>query len=68
MWFEMKHFFRSQSAYSHLFRIQSDACRTPTAGRGYRKLLLDTVTQADMGVDFDFLRAEKMTGSFSRSK
>ncbi|MEI7447182.1 MAG: IlvD/Edd family dehydratase, partial [Burkholderiales bacterium] len=30
----------------------------PTAGRGYRRLFLDTVTQADRGVDFDFLRAE----------
>jgi dihydroxy-acid dehydratase len=30
---------------------------TPTAERGYLKLFLDTVTQADQGVDFDFLRA-----------
>ena len=28
----------------------------PTASRGYLKLFLDTVTQADQGVDFDFLR------------
>jgi dihydroxy-acid dehydratase len=28
----------------------------PTAARGYRKLFLDSVTQADEGVDFDFLR------------
>jgi dihydroxy-acid dehydratase len=28
----------------------------PTAPRGYLKLFLDTVTQADKGVDFDFLR------------
>lgn len=28
----------------------------PTAERGYKKLFLDTVTQADQGVDFDFLR------------
>ncbi len=28
----------------------------PTAPRGYRKLFLDSVTQADRGVDFDFLR------------
>jgi len=28
----------------------------PTAARGYLKLFLDTVTQADCGVDFDFLR------------
>lgn len=30
---------------------------TDTARRGYRKLFLDTVTQADAGCDFDFLRA-----------
>jgi len=29
----------------------------PTAPRGYRQLFLKTVTQADTGVDFDFLRA-----------
>ena len=28
----------------------------PSADRGYRKLFLETVTQADQGVDFDFLR------------
>jgi dihydroxy-acid dehydratase len=30
--------------------------KPPTAPRGYLKLFLDTVTQADKGVDFDFLR------------
>ena len=34
----------------------------PTAERGYRKLFLDTVTQADRGVDFDFLAAPVMRG------
>jgi dihydroxy-acid dehydratase len=34
----------------------------PTAERGYLKLFLDTVTQADQGVDFDFLRPAKMRG------
>ena len=34
----------------------------PTAERGYAKLFMDTVTQADQGVDFDFLRAAKMVG------
>ncbi|MCA3189125.1 IlvD/Edd family dehydratase [Cupriavidus sp.] len=29
----------------------------PKASRGYRKLFLDSVLQADQGVDFDFLRA-----------
>ncbi|MEJ8821383.1 IlvD/Edd family dehydratase [Variovorax humicola] len=38
----------------------------PTAGRGYRKLFLQSVTQADKGVDFDFLRAEKMVGKAPR--
>jgi dihydroxy-acid dehydratase len=38
----------------------------PTAKRGYRKLFLDTVTQADQGVDFDFLQAELMTGKTPR--
>jgi dihydroxy-acid dehydratase len=32
---------------------------TPTAERGYLKLFLDSVTQADEGVDFDFLRAPR---------
>ena len=32
----------------------------PTAGRGYRKLFLQTVTQADEGVDFDFLQSESL--------
>ncbi len=31
----------------------------PHAERGYLKLFLDTVTQADQGVDFDFLRKAK---------
>jgi dihydroxy-acid dehydratase len=30
--------------------------REPTAPRGYLKLFLESVTQADQGVDFDFLR------------
>jgi dihydroxy-acid dehydratase len=34
----------------------------PTAERGYRKLFLQSVTQADQGVDFDFLRAVRTTG------
>ncbi len=35
---------------------------TPTAERGYRKLFLDTVMQADKGADFDFLRAVENRG------
>jgi dihydroxy-acid dehydratase len=30
----------------------------PAYSRGYGKLFLDHVTQADLGCDFDFLRAE----------
>jgi dihydroxy-acid dehydratase len=38
----------------------------PSAARGYRKLFLQTVTQADQGVDFDFLRAEALRASLPR--
>jgi dihydroxy-acid dehydratase len=38
----------------------------PAAARGYRKLFLQTVTQADKGVDFDFLRAEQIHGKTPR--
>ena len=34
----------------------------PAAERGYRKLFLQSVTQADQGVDFDFLRAPQSRG------
>jgi dihydroxy-acid dehydratase len=34
----------------------------PNADRGYRKLFLQTVTQADQGVDFDFLQAALKRG------
>ncbi|HVJ60723.1 MAG TPA: dihydroxy-acid dehydratase, partial [Burkholderiaceae bacterium] len=34
----------------------------PAAERGYRKLFLQSVTQADQGVDFDFLRAPHLRG------
>jgi dihydroxy-acid dehydratase len=32
----------------------------PSALRGYRKLFMETVTQADKGCDFDFLRAPEI--------
>jgi dihydroxy-acid dehydratase len=35
---------------------------TPSAARGYRKLFLQSVMQADKGADFDFMRASPMTG------
>jgi dihydroxy-acid dehydratase len=38
----------------------------PKAGRGYKKLFLESVMQADQGVDFDFLRAEKIVGKTPR--
>ena len=37
-------------------RTKESPVTVPTADRGYRKLFLETVTQADQGVDFDFLR------------
>ncbi|MFW7340684.1 IlvD/Edd family dehydratase [Pollutimonas sp. H1-120] len=37
----------------------------PTAERGYKKLFLQSVTQADKGVDFDFLRAPEANGKTS---
>jgi len=40
----------------------------PSAERGYRKLFLQTVTQADQGVDFDFLRAATMRQTIPGSK
>lgn len=38
----------------------------PSAPRGYRKLFLETVTQADKGVDFEFLRSGEKRGSVPR--
>jgi dihydroxy-acid dehydratase len=37
-------------------RKKAKPVREPAAQRGYLKLFLQTVTQADQGVDFDFLR------------
>jgi dihydroxy-acid dehydratase len=42
-------------------RARANPVVAPTADRGYRKLFLETVTQADKGVDFDFLRAPRTT-------
>jgi dihydroxy-acid dehydratase len=38
-------------------RAKENPVSPPKAERGYRQLFLKTVTQADQGVDFDFLRA-----------
>jgi dihydroxy-acid dehydratase len=40
-------------------RAKESPIISPTADRGYRKLFLQSVTQADQGADFDFLRAPK---------
>jgi dihydroxy-acid dehydratase len=47
-------------------RAKDNPVIEPTAERGYLKLFLDTVTQADKGVDFDFLRAAKIIGKTPR--
>jgi dihydroxy-acid dehydratase len=43
-------------------RAAANPVTEPTAPRGYKKLFLQTVTQADKGVDFDFLRAAANLG------
>ena len=43
-------------------RMRDNPVREPTAERGYRRLFLQSVTQADRGVDFDFLRAARTVG------
>jgi dihydroxy-acid dehydratase len=48
-------------------RMEDQPVTPPAAERGYRKLFLETVTQADKGVDFDFLAAPKMTGKVPRT-
>jgi dihydroxy-acid dehydratase len=44
-------------------RARTHPVTPPAADRGYRKLFLQTVTQADKGVDFDFLRAASTRGT-----
>ena len=43
-------------------RAATEPVMPPTAERGYRKLFLQSVNQADQGVDFDFLRAANTVG------
>ena len=43
-------------------RRRENPVAEPRAERGYRKLFLSCVTQADRGVDFDFLQAPQMRG------
>ena len=47
-------------------RAQQSPVTPPSAPRGYRKLFMQTVTQADQGVDFDFLRAPHMRSRIPR--
>jgi dihydroxy-acid dehydratase len=47
-------------------RAAANPVTPPTAPRGYRRLFLASVTQADQGVDFDFLRAPQRRGSVPR--
>ena len=42
-------------------RAAAEPVAAPTAERGYRKLFLQSVTQADQGVDFDFLMPPQRT-------
>jgi dihydroxy-acid dehydratase len=43
-------------------RARENPVVEPTAERGYHRLFLQAVTQADRGVDFDFLRAPRIVG------
>jgi dihydroxy-acid dehydratase len=48
-------------------RAQAAPVVAPTAERGWRKLFLASVTQADQGVDFDFLRAAQHAGRIPKT-
>ena len=47
-------------------RMGDNPVAPPSADRGYRKLFLQAVTQADQGADFDFLRAAQIVGRVPR--
>jgi len=47
-------------------RAKEAPVQVPTAERGYERLFQQAVTQADQGVDFDFLRAPQRRGSLPR--
>jgi dihydroxy-acid dehydratase len=49
-------------------RAASCRANEPAAERGYRRLFLQSVTQADRGVDFDFLRAPSTRGVVPTAK
>jgi dihydroxy-acid dehydratase len=48
-------------------RAKEQPVEVPSAERGYRKLFLATVTQADQGVDFDFLAAPDKRGKVPKA-
>nr|WP_198981862.1 IlvD/Edd family dehydratase [Herbaspirillum sp. ASV7] len=48
-------------------RAQEQPIVRPSAERGYRKLFLENVTQADQGVDFEFLRSASLQRANKRS-
>jgi dihydroxy-acid dehydratase len=41
-------------------RARENPITRPSASRGYRKLFLQSVTQADQGMDFNFLRGDRL--------
>ena len=47
-------------------RAAANPVQEPSAERGYRKLFLTSVTQADRGVDFDFLMPPPSAGTIPR--
>lgn len=49
-------------------RAKENPVTPPSADRGYKKLFLDTVNQADQGVDFDFLRAPQSVEKVPKKK
>ena len=49
-------------------RARARPVETPTGARGYHKLFLEKVTQADQGVDFDFLRAAEFVEKVPRPR
>ena len=49
-------------------RAAAHPVAVPSAERGYRRLFLQSVTQADQGVDFDFLRELATRATLPRSK
>ncbi|UOD51185.1 IlvD/Edd family dehydratase [Orrella daihaiensis] len=48
-------------------RAKASPVEAPTAERGYRRLFLEHVLQADEGADFDFLQASKKVGKVPRN-